>query len=419
MTQWLAPAVWLVVLVAVPLGSEALRAQEIEPDVSVLGRSRPGIDPLNFRVGSFIVAPRIDFRATYNDNIFATESDKESDFITTIAPSVTVSTDWTRHGLSFSAQAADRRYADNEGEDATSYGADLEGVLDVTEQSRLFGGIAFERRFEERGAPDEQDTAEPTEITALALSVGGLQEFGRFSVRVNGAIDNIDYGNVRAADGSFIDNDARDYTRYAVATRVGYTVLPGVRPFVEAAYDVRRHDDASSRDSDGYRARVGTTLDFTGVTPGSPGNFTGEVFLGFFKQRYDDPELRDPSGLDLGGAVLWNVTGLTSIRLLAERSVAESRREDISSYVRTTYGASVEHELLRYLLLEGAINFSTNDFQGGNQDQDDLSFGLQGLYLVNRNLTLGAAYEHRRSAAEQENEDFAANAVSLFLRLQF
>jgi hypothetical protein len=397
-----------------------LQAQEIEPDVSVLGRPRPEVDPLNIRVGSLIIAPRIDFRGTYSDNIFATESDKESDFITTIAPSVSVSTDWTRHGLSFSAQAADIRYADNESEDRTSYGAELEGVLDVTDESRLFGGIAYEQRFEERGAPEEQDTAEPTDITALALAVGGIRQFSRFAVRVNGAVDSIDYGNARAADGSFINNDERDYTSYGVGTRVGYRVLPGVQPFLEVGYNVRRHDDAPSRDSDGYRARAGTTLDFTGVTPGSPGNFTGEVFLGFFKQRYDDPELRDPSGLDLGAAVLWNVTGLTSIRLLAERSVAESRQEDVSSYIQTTYGASVEHELLRNLLLEGVVAFTTNEFQGeGDQDQNDLSVGLQGLYLVNRNLTLGLAYQYRQSAAEQENEDFAANAITAFLRLQF
>src|SRR3546814_14316191 len=131
MTRWLKPAGrpavwWLVILAAAP-GMGALQAQEIEPDVSVLGRPRPEVDPLNIRVGSLIIAPRIDFRATYNDNVFATESDEESDFITTIAPSVTVSSDWTRHGLSFSAQATDLPHAENESENRTSYGADHEG----------------------------------------------------------------------------------------------------------------------------------------------------------------------------------------------------------------------------------------------------------------------------------------------------
>lgn len=419
MARWLALGIGSNVVFALAVGAGALRAQEVPRNQSVLERARPEVDPLNVRVGSFIVAPRLDLGVAYNDNIFATDTDTESDVIVTTAPIVTINSNWSRHALGLSAEVVDRRYLENEEENTTSYGATLEGVLDVTEQSSLFGAAAFERSFEERGAPDEVEGDEPTRITELSLSVGGTQEFNRLALRLTGGFDSVDYGDVEGEGDIFIDNDERDYNRYSAAARAGYQVLPGVQPFLEAAYDARRHDEAPERDSDGYRARVGTTLDFTGVSPGSPGNFTGEVFVGYFKQRYDDPELEDPSGFDFGGAVLWNVTGLTSVRLLAERAVQETSLEDVSSYVQTTVGASVEHELLRNLLLQGGIAFSNNDFQGGDRDQDDLSLGFQVFYLANRYLRMSVAYDYLQRDSQQPDEDFTSNEVSLILTLQY
>lgn len=418
MARWLAFGAGAVAA-ALAFDMGALRAQEVSRNLSVLERPRPEVDPLNIRVGSFVVAPRLDLGATYDDNIFATDSDTESDLIVTTAPTVTVRSDWNRHALGLSAEVVDRRFLDNKDENTTSYGAALEGVLDVTDQTSLFGAAAFERSFEERGAPDDVGGDEPTEITSLALSLGGTQEFNRLSLRLSGGFETVDYGEVEDEGDIFIDNEQRDYDRYTAAARVGYLVRPGVRPFLEVAYDTRRHDDAPERDSDGYRARVGTTLDFTGVSPGSPGNFTGEVFAGYFKQSYDDPELEDPSGFDFGAAVLWNVTGLTSVRLLAERSVQETSVQDVSSYVQTTLGGSVEHELLRNLLLQGSIAFSNNDFQGGDRDQDDLALGVRAFYLANRYLRLSVAYEYRQRDSEEPDEDFTSNSVSLVLTLQY
>src|SRR5262245_66377031 len=53
---------------------------------SVFQRPRPDYDPLGLRFGSWLFYPEMTVAAAYDDNIFATESDRTDDFIFTATP---------------------------------------------------------------------------------------------------------------------------------------------------------------------------------------------------------------------------------------------------------------------------------------------------------------------------------------------
>ena len=55
--------------------------------------------PRNIRLGSFLLQPQITLAETFNDNIFYTEDDEESDFITNVLPSLRLRSNWSRHAL--------------------------------------------------------------------------------------------------------------------------------------------------------------------------------------------------------------------------------------------------------------------------------------------------------------------------------
>ena len=56
--------------------------------------------------GGLFIYPRLGLQEFYNDNIFATDSDEEDDFITLVSPRVDVTSDWTKHAFDLYAKAA-------------------------------------------------------------------------------------------------------------------------------------------------------------------------------------------------------------------------------------------------------------------------------------------------------------------------
>ena len=117
------PKIFTLGIIALLLGSELALAQtaseqlvrdqlavvrpRLDRGETVTNRSRPELDPLGMRAGSFLIYPRLGLQETYNDNIFAVESDEQDDFITLVRPQLDVRSDWTNHAVDLRAGAID------------------------------------------------------------------------------------------------------------------------------------------------------------------------------------------------------------------------------------------------------------------------------------------------------------------------
>lgn len=139
---------------------------------TVAERPRPDYDPIGVRLGGFLLFPDLSVSESYNSNIFATDTNKRDDFITTIEPSLDLRSDWNNHALNFHADAPVVRHADETDENYTDYTLATNGRLDVARDLRLFGAAGYRVRHEERASPDNQGGAEPTEYSVTAASVG-------------------------------------------------------------------------------------------------------------------------------------------------------------------------------------------------------------------------------------------------------
>ena len=69
--------------------STTVIAQELQRGASILDRPKPELDPLGVRAGSFLIFPKVEVGTTYDDNVFATENNKEGDFIFQVLPTIT------------------------------------------------------------------------------------------------------------------------------------------------------------------------------------------------------------------------------------------------------------------------------------------------------------------------------------------
>ena len=386
-------------LAAILPAAEA-QAQEPQRGQSVFERARPDYDPLGLRAGGFMVFPRIEIGEAYDDNIFAEDNDEEDDFITLVRPEVDVESNWGRHAVNLRTGAEAGFYLDNTDENFVDGFALVDGRIDVVRETFIFGDLGWRHRHEDRGSPDDVNGEEPTEYEVYSAGLGVFRGRGRISARVDGEVDRFDFHDVDATGGGEIDQDDRDRTHYTLSGRVGYEYLPDTEVFVRLTGRMRDYDELEGgldRDSTGYAAVIGTDLDFTGKV-------TGEVYVGYQHTTYEDDALNDIDGLAAGGAVLWNITGLTSLRGFAEISTEETTQAGASGYLSGRMGASVEHELLRNVLLGAGLTLGRDDYEGIDRQDDIIIGNVSAKYLINRNFYAGAEFTHRTRTSDSPDE---------------
>lgn len=395
------------------------RVVTVQRGRTVLERERPELDPLGIRVGSFILSPSLSVHQEYNDNIFATETDTESDFITRILPELSLRSDWNNHSLAFFGSGNIGRYWDNSAEDFEDFNVGTSGRLDVRRDTWVRARAEYQDRHEERSSPDDVGGDEPTEYNVSIGRLEGFHRLNRLSFTLGGAIERFDFDDVGTSLGTTINNDDRDRDEYEASLRVGYELVPSYEAFVRGAYLIRDYDSGTDdagrdRDSDGFEVVAGVSIDFGGIT-------FGDFFAGYRQQEYDDPTLDKVSGPVVGADITWNVTPLTTFIGTVSREIRESTTGDgmgnfASGRFFTTVGVSAQHELLRNLLLGADVSYSNDDFKGIDRSDDIYRFGLDANYMMFRNLYLRGGYRFRSRDSEFAGADFAENIV--FIRLQ-
>ncbi len=406
---------WLMLLIM-----PAAQAQQLRYGETVTSRQRPELDPLGIRAGGFLTYPSLAVGEQYNDNIFAIDGEEVDDFITFIRPGVKVNSDWNNHALNFRADANIGKYADNGDEDFEDYAFGTDGRLDITRNQSLFANALYSHLHTNRGDPDDPQGRNQGVYDLYTVTGGYNHTFNRLSVRLEGTGVGYDYDNITADDGSTINQDVRDRTDAIGTLRAAYELRPGYSAFLLGSYNNRSYDieldqQGTQRSSEGYEVGLGAALALTGVT-------TGEVYVGYRSQFYDDPNLDTIDGVTGGASIYWNVTTLTTITGRVERTVEDSTfvttvaGTPAAGYFRTRYGSIVDHELLRNLLLQASLFGIEEDFSGIDRTDDSLLATVGATYLMNRyvDLSIGYRYTDRSS----EFNDYSQNTATLTLNVK-
>jgi hypothetical protein len=374
---------------------------------TVTSRPRPELDPLGARLGSFRAFPKIVVEERYSDNIFSTKTNEEDDFITRIMPSLNINSDWNNHSLGFQSGARIGRYWDNTDEDYEDYFVGATGRVDIKRSTAFRVRAKYQRQHEDRSSPDDVAASKPTEFDDYTAGAGLSHDFGRFNAAVNGSYQRL----------SFINNNESDRDRdiMEAALRLGYRISPQYQAFVSGSYNVREYDTLEGgldRDSDGYGLVAGLDLDLGGLV-------FGDFFVGYRSQEYDDPTLSSLDGVGGGADITWNVTPLTTIVFSVLSDLRETTSTGASGRLVSTGGLTVDHELLRNLLLAGNLSLTRDDYEGINRTDWVYRAGFGANYMLNRNLYLGADYDFRKRDADSGGSDFTENVVLVRLQVQY
>jgi hypothetical protein len=403
--------------------STTVIAQELSRGASILDRPKPELDPLGIRAGGFLVFPKLELGTTYDDNVFATENDEQSDFLFQVLPSVQVNSDFSRHQLNFSAGADVGRFADLTSENYIDYFVTGNGRLDFAGDAMVLADLSHRKLHEERGSadfpdegqgdPDALDAAsEPIDFTRSSAALAYQQRLNRITYRVGIGADNVDYDDVSTVGGGELDQDDRDRWSYSATGRIGYDLAPGYQPFLRLIYTRTEYDEGIVKpDSDTYEAEAGAAFDLTNL-------LTGEIFVGYQSRKYDEREFGTSSGPAYGLSLDYAYTQLTSFSAGISTAFEEGYSTNPTPRERTTAQIGVDHELLRNLILSARALYQTDDYETSPREEDFYSLQAGATYTVNRNLYLRGTYTYSSRDSNVQGDDYDRNLVLLRIGAQ-
>ncbi|MFZ2031176.1 MAG: outer membrane beta-barrel protein [Vitreimonas sp.] len=381
-------------------------AQDARQSVSVRDRPRPEYDPLGLRFGGFDLNAQLDVSATSTDNLFAAQTGEQDDIYYTVSPSARLSSHWSRHALAVSAGLTHTTYSDHSNQNSDTGYIAGQGRYDLGADTQINATARYGREVEPRTNPDALTTGKPVEYTVSQASLSAQHTFNRFKVGAGVDTATYDYHDV-----GIIDQDFRDVTQNTISGSVEAELGPRFGVTLQASADHRDYNNAPALSSDGQTYLAGVALHLTDL-------LEGHISAGVFNRDYD-------SGVSLSGfaadaSVDWYITQLTTIQFSASRSAQDNGATAVAPYVESRYGAHVDHELLRNVILSAGVQGGQRDYSVIDRNDTFLSYQLGADYILNRRVAVSARYSHDEVNSDGLNRyrDYTVNAVSLGLSLR-
>ncbi|MEQ1529934.1 MAG: outer membrane beta-barrel protein, partial [Methylococcales bacterium] len=410
-------------LTSIFIVSVANANEEPYPPETVLTRIRPELDPQGLRVHSFKFLPKLTVQEQFNDNIFSTNNDETSDFITWMTPRVNVESDWSRHALGLIAETTVRKYAQHSGEDTVDYIVQGHGRLDLPDNDNLSLSVDHSRNHELRQSPNEISQAQrpnaPTTYESSTVLGSYLLHFNPLSLKTGFNYTNRDFNGVKNKNGAPIAYTSFDRDRDEITGdfQLTYDRLQRFSPFLRGSvnnldYKSKKDRNNFNRDSTGYKVDVGAQIFFSGV-------LFGEMYIGHMGQYYQDSKLDTVSGMSGGGEITWLPSGLTTVKLSTARSINPSVLGNVSGVMSTDFKVNVDHELLRNLLLNSSFGVNDAEYVGSTREDTYYTFSIGANYLMNRIVNIGLHYDLTARNSNEAVNDFTSNTVFLDTKIQF
>ncbi|WP_297507460.1 outer membrane beta-barrel protein [uncultured Caulobacter sp.] len=390
-----------------------------DKNVSVRQRPRPDYEAAGQKAGGFTLYPRVTVDLEHNDNIYASAV-KVSDEIWRVKPELAVRSDWSRNALGFFAGGNIIRYGDNSTENAEEFTASANGRIDIERGSNITGQVQTQSLVEPRTNPSApQSATTPVKYNLNSGSIVLTKEFNR--LRVLGRLEDRDYNykDVRNKSGGVIDQDFRDRNEFVYGGRAEYAVSPDTAIYVAATGNKKSYDTkvvGQDRSSDGYVVGAGADFDVSELV-------RGDIQVGYMKQSYDYAQFKSISGFNASGRVEWFPTQLTTVGINGSRTIEESTAPRSQGFISTNIGASIDHELLRNVLLSAAYSHGNDAYKGIDRTDKRDNFSATASYLLNRRVGLFLTYNYLKQASSGAPVDrgasFKDNKLIASVALQF
>jgi hypothetical protein len=410
---------------AVPINVPRLPApgeQPVYPGQTVTSRPRPEYDPTGLRFGNFFWFPRAELDGSYNSNIFATTARPTYDLITAFQPSFDLLSDFPRNALNLHGSSALQVYADHPAQNTQTGSVSVDGRLDATAGSSLYGNARVAHPYISYGSPNSPgNIAQPVTYWDYNARAGYVQGLRRFSYQVDVGVEAAQYNAAQLVGGGVLPQSSQDATVYDAAVRAGYEIVPDYLGYIRVDRAVYDYWHVSASDFTTYRVDLGLQI--------LPRHLIyGQVYTGYLIQNFGRSSPGSTSVPDYGGRLVWNVTPLTTLTFNGLRTFQTGNFSNPTmaipgsagnGYLASTIVVNADHELMRNLLLNLNVGFENDSFQGITRTDNVITGGAGLRYLVNRNLFLGGSFSYNQRSSTLAGVSYTQNILMLQVGTQF
>ena len=415
-------------LVRIPDGTPAggvagtVSTTRLTTGTAALLRRRTAVDedafaPLGGHVGTFLVLPAVEVTGGYDTNPDRTPSGRPSAFVT-VSPELLARSDWQRHEVTAALRGSYTAYDKTPDLDRPAVDGKVTGRFDVTRNTALIGEGTLIVGTDNPGSPNVQAGLTRLPIyTTLGGTFGLTQRFNRVEVTAKGTAERTEYQPSQFTDGTTQSNDDRNYNRFGGTLRTSYDLMPGLKPFVEFGADTREYDlqfDSSGlqRSSNGWFAKGGSAFEFSR-------KLTGEASIGWINRKYVDPSLQELNGFLFDAALIYSMSALTKVKLLATTVASETTVAGTSGVLTRNAGIEVEHSFRRWLIGAVKFNYGLDDYVGSPRKDNRYSVSGALIYKLNRMAQVKGEVRQEWLESTVPGVDYAASVFLLGMRLQY
>ena len=212
------------------------------------------LTPSRVRIGDFALGGQASTAMVYDDNVEASDDERDEDVLLTFSPSVRAQSIYARHSIGFGAGATAGTTLKDNTDDFVDWRIGADGRIDLSRKSKIDAAVAYSREVEDDEDIDAEDDDGDTPVhnidARLGYDVGGE----RLGFGVAGTVTRLEY------EGG--DFDDRDYTAYGLRGIMRYRwsddlQFSGGPTYRHSTYDEDVADDGASRDADKVGFQVG------------------------------------------------------------------------------------------------------------------------------------------------------------------
>jgi hypothetical protein len=399
-----------------PLLSDPDSRDPVAPeDRPVKNRPWPEFAPVGIRYGPWMYYPTATVGTFYDSNVFSSPTNRQSDFATRFAAGLRARSLWERHALDFDLKTDSTLYRDHTTLNESNVDFNANGRLDIDHSTQLLGHVQAAYLHDDVGSLTSPAGAiEPTPYSLFSSDATLRKEFGRFTVSGGGQVDAYNYGSVRAADGSLINQDSRDGQIYTAHERIDYAFSEKLAAFASLENNKRdfRGSPGASLDSSGYRALAGIDIELTHL-------IKGEFAGGYLKQNFVSPTIGDISGPAYRAMLTWSPTRQLDVHFNAEQIVTTTAQTSATGVLANSFQLGADYELRPDLVLSPLFVYEKDDFKGQPRKDNVYAAELRLKRIFNRWASASVYYRYLQRDSNNPLNSYEKHVVGINASVQF
>ncbi|MFA4940724.1 outer membrane beta-barrel protein [Brevundimonas sp.] len=373
--------------------------------VAVRDRPQPAYDALGIRTGGFTVFPRLQLDVVQDDNVFASDDAPQAATTFRLRPEIVARSNWSRHALQAHGRAVIDRNLDFDSENTTDWGLGAAGRLDVVRGAEIVASADYAKAHEARTAAGADPiTQRPVAFNLASAHLGAERAMGRLRVSARAAVHRYDYRDGFSDTRALVEQDDRDRTVFTLIGRADYALSPATAIFLQVIGDDRDYEQVAGRPlrtSSGYQTLTGVDFELGALV-------RGEIAAGYIRQDFEDAAFGDLDGFGGRAKLSWFPTQLTTVTAAAARTVEDTGVIGAAGALRTDLSLTVNHELLRNLILTAQATYADDAYNGLARTDTRLGAGISAAYRVNRRygFTAGLTWLDQSSSGAAQGPSY-------------